>query len=89
MNMDSHQVSENIHFHNFGVDNVETIDITTGWTMKRLSTIMKELGHEEVFMTIMMMVMLLLMVVVMMLMMMMMVVVVVMLLLMMMMMPVK
>lgn len=47
MNVDSYRVSENIHFHNFGIDNVETIDTTTGWTMKRLSTIMKELGHEE------------------------------------------
>ncbi|ESN90678.1 hypothetical protein HELRODRAFT_189946 [Helobdella robusta] len=44
--LESFQFSKNGHFHNYGIDNINTKDTRTGWTMKRLGDIMKELDHR-------------------------------------------
>ena len=48
MGVGSHQYSEKGHFYNIGIDNVDGTANRGTWTMKRLQSIIKMLGHEKV-----------------------------------------
>jgi hypothetical protein len=48
MEVSSHQYSPNGFFHNFGIDHMDTYAARGQWKLRRLATIMKELGHSGV-----------------------------------------
>ncbi len=48
MGVDDHQYSEKGFFHNVGIDYEDTYAMRGKWRMQKLTSIMKELGHEEV-----------------------------------------
>ena len=50
MSTDDHQYSEKGYFHNIGIDSHDTYAVQNQWKLRKLSSIMKELGHEGVSM---------------------------------------
>jgi hypothetical protein len=48
MEVASHQYSLNGFFHNYGVDSMDTYAARGKWKLRRMATIMKELGHADV-----------------------------------------
>ena len=48
MGVGSHQYSEKGHFYDIGIDNVDGTANRGTWTMKRLQSSVKMLGHEKV-----------------------------------------
>ena len=46
--MTDHKFAPNGYFHNVGIDNKDSWAVDNTWKMRRLKTIMKELGHEGV-----------------------------------------
>lgn len=47
MQVESHQYSANGYFHDYGIDSIDTTVTKGNWRLRRLQSIMKELGHED------------------------------------------
>jgi hypothetical protein len=48
MGIESMQFAEKGFFHNYGLDSSNTYAFDGQWKLRRFSTIITELGHEEV-----------------------------------------